>query len=184
MMTPDTPVDAIRPAEWRANYTLKPDMRLLADSLRDYGWLSPILVRREDATIVDGFHRWVAAQNDQEIMRRDRNMVPVAWLDIDQVDAMIMHVRLNRARGELQARALSNILHQIHNSRKYRHIPLHALFQMRQEEVELLFDASLLKSRKISEHRYSAAWIPIEAPRPSANIVDGVSVERPPNPDR
>lgn len=184
MITPDTPIDAVRPADWRANYVLKPDMRLLADSLREYGWLAPIIARREDSVIIDGFHRWVAAQGDAEIMARDDRMVPVLWLDVDQVDAMIMHVRLNRARGQLLARPLSNILHQIHYSRKYSHRPIYSLFQMRPEESEILADASLLKSRKVSEHQYSAAWVPIEAPRPGENIASDVPIERPPNADR
>jgi hypothetical protein len=40
----------------------------------------------------------------------------------------------------------------------------------------------LLKQRKIPQHTYSRAWVPVEAP--SADKLNAVSIERPPNPDR
>lgn len=184
MIAPDTPITAIRPASWRANYVLKPDMRLLATSIREYGWLYPILARREDASIIDGFHRWVAAQNDRQIRVRDNDLVPVVWVDVDQVDAVIMHLRLNRARGQLLARQVSDALQTILLSRKYSDERVADMLGMGADEFELLSDRSLLKARKIAEHKYSAAWIPIEAPRPDGSTVKGPAIERPPNADR
>jgi ParB-like chromosome segregation protein Spo0J len=184
MIAPDTPLTAIRPADWRSNYVLKPDLRLLASSLRDYGWVAPLLVRSADSTIIDGFHRWVIAQNDQEVHRRDGGKVPVVWVDVDQVDAMVMHVRLNRARGQLMARSLSGIVRTILQSRKYRESQLYTMLEMKPDELELLMDGSLLKSRKVSEHQYSAAWIPIEAPRLTNKVAPAPEIERPPNQDR
>ena len=184
MMIPDTPINSIRPSEWRANYVLKPDMRLLAASIRDYGWLAPILVRRADSTIIDGFHRWVAAQNDRQIRARDNDLVPVVQLDIDQVDAMIMHVRLNRARGQLVARPLSEIVRALMRSKKFENFDIARMLEMTSEEFELLSDGTLLKIRKISEHKYSAAWVPVEAPKPGSNIAANLTIERPPNKDR
>lgn len=184
MITPDTPLTSIRPSEWRATHVLKPDLRLLAASIADYGWLAPIVVRRSDSKIIDGFHRWVVAQNDKRIMQRDGGMVPVLWVDVDVADAMVMHVRLNRARGEFVARPMSDIVRQILRTRKYDEIQLADMLEMSDEEFLLLVDGSLLKIRKVSEHQYSAAWVPVEAPRPGEQITKDIAIERPPNPDR
>ena len=184
MITPDTPLNAVRPAEWRANYLLRPNMRLLTASIQDYGWLAPILVRRSDSKIIDGFHRWVVAQNDKTIVKRDGGMVPVQWIDVDIADAMIMHIRMNRARGDFVARSISDLVRLILRTRKYDARQLADMLEMVDEEFNLLVDGSLLKIRKVSEHQYSAAWVPIEAPRPSENVASGIVLEKPPNPDR
>jgi hypothetical protein len=53
---------------------------------------------------------------------------------------------------------------------------------MRSEELSLMLDGDLIKTRKISEHNYARAWVPIEAP--SNKSEDIVLIERPPNYDR
>jgi hypothetical protein len=45
-----------------------------------------------------------------------------------------------------------------------------------------MLDGDLIKNRKILEHNYARAWIPIEAP--SSKVEDVFVIERPPNPDR
>jgi hypothetical protein len=54
---------------------------------------------------------------------------------------------------------------------------------MKGDELELMMDGSMIKHRKVPNHRYSRAWVPIEAP---AGTVDKKSadIESPPNPDR
>jgi hypothetical protein len=52
---------------------------------------------------------------------------------------------------------------------------------MRVDELELLLDGTLIKMRKIPQHTYSRAWVPIEVP---AGEELPVVIERPPNPDR
>ena len=56
------------------------------------------------------------------------------------------------------------------------------ILQMRHDEFHLMLDGSLLKHRKISEHNYSRAWVPVEAD-PKATEIQ-VAIERPPNADR
>jgi len=54
---------------------------------------------------------------------------------------------------------------------------------MRAEELSIMIDGSLLKTRKLKEHNYARAWVPIEAP-PGSIDGESFSIERPPNPDR
>jgi hypothetical protein len=53
---------------------------------------------------------------------------------------------------------------------------------MKTDELEVMLEASIIKTRKISEHTYSRAWVPIEAP--AGTVDNSPLVERPPNSDR
>ena len=176
-----TPFDSIKPAEWRTNYVLKPDMELLRLSMNESGWLQPILVRAADMSIIDGTHRWVIA-GEKHFQRRHGSEIPVMFFDVDEIDAMVMHVRMNRARGEIFAKHFSKLLKKIVLSDKYSAEELEDILIMSPDEVDLMLAGGLLKQRKIPNHEYSRAWVPVEAP--SADKLNAVSIERPPNPDR
>jgi len=55
---------------------------------------------------------------------------------------------------------------------------LAARLGMGASEFAVLIDGSLLKSRKIPQHTYSRAWVPIESDRDETPVT-----ERPPNPE-
>ena len=169
-------------APWRTTYVLKPDQKVLVGSLLAYGWISPIIVHRKTRFIIDGCERWKIAADDEKIFKRDRGIVPVVWVDCDEIEAMIMHVRINRGRGQIQAKKLSSLIKKLDRSKKYDHTDLRKIFSMSVDEIDLLFDGGLLKTRKIAKHTYSRAWVPIEAPKGAATPV--ASIERPPNADR
>lgn len=174
----------LKPAAWRANYVLKPDMKLLHASLRDYGWMSPLIVRESDYTIIDGFHRWLLAGEDPELIALGRNVAPVVLVDCDEVEAMIMHVRLNRGRGNLIAKRLSRLLQRCMEANKLEDEQLRAAVGMSADEFDRLAQGDLIKVRKIADHKYSNAWIPVEAPPAGARVSGTITIERPPNPDR
>lgn len=186
------PYAGLRPAEWRTTHTFRPDLKILTQSIHDLGWVQPIVARDADRTIIDGFARWAAAQSDRAIVRRDGGMVPVVFVDCDEVDAMIHHVRLNRARGQVIARPLSRLITLAIGSAKYSREDLRAALGMTVEEFRLLRDPDVLIAKTVQEHTYSRAWVPIEAP-PVGAVLDGgtiggvepdIVIERPPNADR
>jgi ParB-like chromosome segregation protein Spo0J len=173
----------LRPATWRSTYILKPDQKVLVKSMVEFGWLSPLVVNARDNMLIDGHERWMIAANEQAIVERDGGMVPVQWVDCDEIDAMLMHVRLNRGRGLLYAKPLSGLLRKVVRSAKYDEAELRQILGMQREEYNLLLETGLLKTRKISEHTYSRAWVPVEA-SPGASTAPMVSIERPPNNDQ
>lgn len=188
----NVPYSAIRPSTWRTTYTFKPEMKLLTQSIRDLGWIYPIIVRHEDSTIIDGFARWVVAQGDLSISKRDQGVLPVVFVSCSEVDAMVHHVRLNRARGRIMARPLAKLISASIASGKYDRSTLRQALGMTTDEFDMLQEPELLISKIVQEHAYSRAWVPIEAP-PVGSIIEssGVSevandivIERPPNPDR
>ena len=175
-------IENIKPAPWRCNYVQKTEMTVLAQSIREHGWIYPIVVAQSSMEIIDGFHRWVCAQNDKEIFNRDMGEIPVLLTDIHVIDAMIMHIQLNRSKGSITAKGLSNLIRTITYSKKYDQKTIQSKINMSNQEFELLLDGTLLKDRKLSEHTYSRAWVPIEAP--AGTVIKQADIERPPNPDR
>lgn len=179
----EVPIDSVRAAGWRSTYMLRPEVKLLARSMVDHGWLAPIIVRKKDNCIIDGFYRWQIALNDPDFKRRHGNKtIPVIFADVDAIDAMVMHITLNRSRGQLMARTLSGVVNDILRSRKYTRRDLKHLLTMTETELDVLQDGSLLKSRKVGEHQYSKAWIPVEVSGPVP--VQDTVIETPPNVDR
>ena len=177
----ELPLTAVKPAPWRVNYMLKPDMLLLAQSMNDYGWLQPIVVQKSTSHIIDGFHRWVTAQDPAFVKRYGKNL-PVVIQDVDTVDAMIMHVRLNRSRGDIFAKPFSKLIRTLVVSDKYDADQIADMLNMSADEFDLMLTGGLLKQRKIPQHQYSKAWVPVEAP--SKGELDNQVIERPPNADR
>lgn len=178
-----TPFNSIKPAPWRANYVLKPDMDLLRLSMSECGWMQPIIVRAADMTIIDGTHRWVIA-GEKHFQSRYGKDIPVLFYDVDEIDAMIMHVRMNRARGSIFAKPFAKLLKSVVLSDKYSADTLEEILVMSPDEVDLMLAGGLLKQRKIPQHEYSRAWVPVEAPPSSSLNVASIETERPPNPDR
>lgn len=174
-------IGSLNPAPWRATHVLKPDLKLLTESLREYGVLSPLVVRKESMTIIDGFHRYVSLQNDKTLLKASGGKVLAQIIDCSDIDAMIMHIRLNRGRGNIVSHHMSRLVKKINQSGAYDAYELQSLFGMNVMEMDMMLDGSLIKMRKVSEHTYSKAWVPVEAP---SGKVENIVLERPPNPDR
>lgn len=168
----------LRPADWRATHTLKPDLRLVSDSIMNHGWLLPLVVM-DDGTIIDGFHRWVLSHRHRPIVRKYKEQVPVVRRQIDAIDARLLHVQLNRGHGSVVPKYLSLLIKDVLRSGKYSEDDLKKELRMGVDELALLMDGTLLKQRKIKEYEYSKAWEPVDS-----DVAQPIELERPPNADR
>lgn len=167
---------------WRATYVLRPEMLIIAASLSQHGFIEPLHVRKDSGEIIDGSERFLIATAIREILRKSNGLIPVIFHDIDQTDAMMMHIQLNRGHSVVMAAKLSSIIRSVKRSGKYGARDFEDMLCMRADELSIMLDGDLIKTRKIPEHNYARAWIPIEAP--SAKGEDIFVIERPPNPDR
>jgi ParB-like chromosome segregation protein Spo0J len=131
-------INSLRPARWATTHLLRPDERLLIQSMSDWGWLQPLVVRAEDRTIIDGNLRWVIAKEERPVSAKVGEDVPVVWVSCDEVDAMVLHVRLNRARGMQVATKLSSLLKWVAASGKYDARAIKNMLVMTGEEYEVL----------------------------------------------
>jgi len=168
--------------EWHATYIVRPDLLVLSTSLFQHGFLAPIVVQKNTNIIIDGCQRWMLSKEIVELNKKNNNLVPVVFVDCDSLEAMMMHLQLNRGRGNLLAHKVSSIVRDLFNSGKYTEKDFDRLLTMKHDELDVLFDGTIIKQKKISEHKYSRAWVPVEAPAGTVNAVP--VIERPPNKDR
>ena len=156
--------------DWRTTYTLKADYLGLMQSIKTYGILYPI-VSMDDGTIIDGYARWVVA-HDMGLKE-----VPVTRLQCSLGEAILLHVQINRCRGQVVPYRLSRAVRTLLKVMNDRDI-MNAL-NMSEDEFDILEDGTLLKKRKVKQHDYNKAWIPIES-----SSSEDFHIERPPTPDK
>lgn len=148
---------SIRPPKWTTScYIVSPDYKRLSKSIDTYGFFSPIVIQK-DGAIIDGFHRWTVA-NELNI-----SQVPVVVADVDDIEAMLLHIDLNRYRGIVIAKYLSRMMQRIMESDRFSEDQLRERMGLGQDEFDILLDGTLIKMRKIKQHSYSPAWVPIES---------------------
>lgn len=169
-------------APFKATHILRPDLLALSSSLRDFGFIIPIVVQKSTNIVIDGNERVLLSIHQKNIASKVGDKCPVVFIDCDNMEAQMLHIRLNRSRGNLLAKPMSKIIRNLVQSKKYSRSDLGSLLQMKHDEMQLLLDGSLLKHKKISEHSYSRAWVPIEADPKITQIP--LSIEKPPNADR
>lgn len=182
MNVTNVPLNSLRAPSWGSTYLLRPDKMLLRLSLMESGWLQPLVVRLSDQTIIDGTKRWDIALSEDKFISKFGKDVPVVYHDVDEIDAMVIHVRLNRARGNVHPVGLSSIMKKIVYSGKYTESDLSSIFVMGEDEVDLLLSSGLLKKKNWEKYEYSRAWVPIEVPK--GTEAETSFIERPPNADR
>lgn len=154
-------VDDLQANHYNPNAVARAELRLLEWSILQTGWVQPILVAR-DGWIIDGYHRWCLAKNSKAIHARYGGLVPVARLDVDLPEAMMVTVRMNRAKGTHVALRMSDLVKALIQDHG---VPLDVIAQgigATPDEVALLRDSNIWKTRNLANCPYSRAWVPRE----------------------
>lgn len=164
----DIGVDVLRPFPYRTTHLLKPDARQLALSVRQYGVLMPLLVNEDTSEVLDGAER-VKVALDLGI-----ETLPVRFVDVDTVDAMLLHVQINRYRSSVVNSKLSEVVRNVSRSGKYTDGEIRVALGLTMDEFQVLRDGSVIRQRKIPDHTFSKAWVPVES-----SSSDDFRIERP-----
>jgi len=80
------------------------ELDALERSLRQFGFVQPVVARREDQTVIGGHQRLVAAR------RLGLATVPVIWLDIGAEQARLLGLALNKISGSWDDALLARLL--------------------------------------------------------------------------
>ncbi|MGE0227606.1 MAG: site-specific DNA-methyltransferase [Dehalococcoidia bacterium] len=100
-------IDSLRPDPANPRRISESELEALTRSLREFGFVQPVLVRREDRTVIGGHQRLLAAR------RLGVKTVPVVYLDLSVERARLLNVALNKISGawdeELLARLLADL---------------------------------------------------------------------------
>ena len=101
------PLDQLRPWDGNPRHIPSAEMESLRQSLSHWGLVQPIIVRREDSTIIGGHQRLEAAR------ALGMKRVPVVYLDISAAEAKALNLALNRISGEWDLPKLGGLLQEL-----------------------------------------------------------------------
>src|SRR5665811_1219360 len=100
----EVPIDELRPDPANPRRISDEELDALERSLRQFGFVQPVLARREDRTVIGGHQRLVAAR------RLGLTSVPVTWLDVTVEQARLLGLALNKISGSWDEQLLARLL--------------------------------------------------------------------------
>jgi len=100
----EVPIDDLRADPANPRRISDAQLEGLTEGIRSFGFVQPVLARREDKVVVGGHQRLVAAR------RLGYKTVPVVWLDISLEQARLLNLSLNRISGDWDNELLARLL--------------------------------------------------------------------------
>jgi DNA modification methylase len=100
----EVPIDQLRPDPANPRRISEDELDALERSLRQFGFVQPVLARREDRTVIGGHQRLGAAR------RLGLTTVPVTWLDVSAQQARLLGLALNKISGSWDEQLLARLL--------------------------------------------------------------------------
>lgn len=171
--------DSLKANHYNPNRVMNAEMNLIERSILRTGWIQPILVNT-NLTIIDGFHRWTLSRLSTQLREKYHGKVPCAVLDVTDAEAMVITVRINRAKGTHLAFRMSEYIKELVQTHR---IPIDDLARdigATIDEVELLMRGDVFEAKDIENWTYSEAWFPAESGRTRVptlfDFVDGKEV--------
>lgn len=144
--------------DYNPNVVFTPELKLLESSILLTGWIQPILIDKE-YNIIDGFHRASLSKDSKKMIERYQYKAPVCMLPLDRPQAMLMTVRINRAKGTHIATRMSEMIKELIDKHGLLHEEIMAGIGASRKEVDLLYQEGVFKARKLDKVKYSQAWV-------------------------
>src|SRR4051794_39676635 len=98
------PIDALPPDPATPRKISAEELDRLTRSLREFGFLQPVIARHEDHIVVGGHQRLVAAR------RLGLKTVPAIFVDLSQEKSHLLNLALNRISGDWDEQLLGRLL--------------------------------------------------------------------------
>lgn len=155
------PANSLKANDYNPNVVFIRELRLLEFSILKAGWVQPILTDM-DLNIIDGFHRWRLALESKALQARDGGLIPVARLKLERPDAMLLTIRMNRAKGTHVAVRMSDIVQELVDQWHLTTSQVEQGIGAEPGEVKMLYECSIIASRNLKDYKYSKAWVPHE----------------------
>ena len=97
-------ITALRPDPYNPRRIAEDELEALTRSMQEFGFVDPVIARREDRTVIGGHQRLVAAR------KLGFGIVPVVFLDISEERAHLLGLALNRISGQWDQELLARLL--------------------------------------------------------------------------
>jgi DNA modification methylase len=104
LVVEEVSIDLLRPDPANPRRIGEDELDSLERSIRQFGFVQPVLARREDGTVIGGHQRLVAAR------RLGLTTVPVTWLDLSIEQARLLNLALNKIGGSFDDQLLARLL--------------------------------------------------------------------------
>ncbi len=169
------PIDRI---EWRdagalvanhynPNLVMNQELRLLEFSILKSGWVHALMVT-PGGVIIDGFHRRMLTVESKLLRAKYQasgraEKCPCMVLDLPPHEAMMLTIRINRAKGSHVALRMSDIVKNLVDEHGCDRQEIAQGIGANLDEVDLLYQGSIFAAKNMKEYRYSTAWIPAES---------------------
>ncbi len=100
----DIPINQLRPDPVNPRRIYESELESLTRSIKEFGFVQPVLARREDYTVIGGHQRILAAR------RLGMETVPVLFLDLTREEGRLLNLALNRISGDWDQALLGRLL--------------------------------------------------------------------------
>jgi DNA modification methylase len=144
----EIPIDQLRPDPANPRRISNAELEALTRSLKEFGFVQPVLARREDGTVIGGHQRLVAAR------KLGYKTVPVTFLDLTVEQARLLNLALNKISGDWDEELLARMLADL---KPMEEIDL-SLSGFSEDELE-----KLLKKLDVRERREKVESFDLEA---------------------
>jgi len=143
--------------DYNPNKVAKPEMKLLAISIREDGITQPIVSCRDGDknTVVDGFHRSQIPEQNPDIKARIYGYLPITKINKTVEERYASTVRHNRARGRHQVDLMGELVKRMSSGESDEQIAAH-LGMTTEELLRLKQTAGAAKMLRANE--YAEAW--------------------------
>jgi DNA modification methylase len=98
------PIDDLHPDPANPRRISDDELESLTRSIREFGFVDPVIARKEDKTIIGGHQRVLAAR------RLGLKTVPVVLLDLPVEQARLLNLSLNRISGDWDQELLARLV--------------------------------------------------------------------------
>jgi hypothetical protein len=156
--------DKLQANHYNPNRVMNAEMNLIEKSILRTGWIQPILVNT-NFYIIDGFHRWTLSRLSSQLKDKYHGKVPCAVLDVTDAEAMVITVRINRAKGTHLAFRMSEYVKELVQKHNMTLEYLAGEIGATIDEVQLLMRADMFEHKEVQNWAYSEAWFPAESGR-------------------
>src|SRR6266508_1603865 len=97
------PIDGLHPDPANPRRISAEELDRLTRSLREFGFLQPVIARHEDHIVVGGHQRLVAAR------RLGYKTVPVIFVDLSPEQSHLLNLALNKISGDWDEQLLARL---------------------------------------------------------------------------
>lgn len=145
--------------DYNPNVVFTPELKSLENNILSIGWVQPVIITK-DKVIIDGFHRTMLSKESKKLRAIYKGLCPCVVFDVPRDQAMILTVRMNRAKGSHVAVRMSEMVKELIDVFKWVPEDLAKELGATKKEVDLLYQDGVFQFRNIKDYKYSKAWYP------------------------